>query len=134
MAIIFYPQEDVIEVGSMDEKLEALLSAAERYRAIVLDAAQKYTAQQQAVTKKGMVPRDISSAFNWDALAAMLRQVRELPESAPSTRLSKAMKLEKLAEVYEVLRGAKMPRLEAVRLALMNEAGQLRGPAGTGQT
>jgi hypothetical protein len=31
-----------------------------------------------------------------------------------------------LASVYEVLRAARMPKLEAVRMALMNEATQLR--------
>ena len=42
-------------------------------------------------------------------------------------KLAKADHLKKLAEVYEVLRAARMPKLEAVRLALMNESMQLRG-------
>jgi hypothetical protein len=49
-----------------------------------------------------------------------------LPEHNQASRLTKAGYLAKLAEVYEVLRGAKMPKLEAVRLALINEANQLK--------
>ncbi len=37
------------------------------------------------------------------------------------------MLLTKHADVYEVLRGAKMSKLEAVRLALISEAAQLKG-------
>ncbi len=53
----------------------------------------------------------------------VLREVREMPEADRSARIAKADLLTKLAEIYEVLRAAKMPRLEAVRIALMSEAG-----------
>lgn len=125
MALIFYPQEDEIESGSLDQKLEILLGSAERYRVIVLDVPGGALPAAGEPRKK-QVPRDMRHAWHWDGLASVLREIRELPESTPSGRLAKAMKLEKLAEVYEILRGAKMPRLEAVRLALVNESAQLR--------
>lgn len=129
--ILFYPQDDELETADMDSKLEVLLGAAERYKAAVLDSAARSMggAPVSAAGKKGVIPRDIPMAFNWDGLANTLREVREMPEAAPSARLAKALKLEKLVNIYEVLRGAKMSKLEAVRLALASEVTHLR--AGT---
>jgi len=118
--ILFYPQDDEMEAADADGKLEILLSSAERYKAFVLDASSAHP-----VTEK-KTPHDIPVAYNWDGLAALLRQIREMPESSPAARLAKAMKLEKLVTIYEVLRSAKMSKLEAVRLALMSECAQLR--------
>lgn len=124
MPISFYPYEDDIKKGlnaSLDEKIEILLEAAERFKAYVLDPAN--------ASKGGHheMPAGIKASYNWDGLASVLREVREMQEGNPNDKRIKAERLLKLAEVYEVLRAAKMQKLEAVRLALVNEANQLRG-------
>ena len=98
------------------------MEAAERYRGAVLDSA-----AQAAKSQKRMVPREMPVAFNWQEIAKALRQIREMPEGSGSAKLTKIECLTRLADIYEVLRAAKMPKLEAVRIALMNEAKQLRG-------
>ena len=125
MPVTFYPYEDELETSTLDEKLEILLEAAERYKAVVLDIASKH-AETTSDDKKRMAPRDMMHAFNWEDIAKVLREIRELPEGSPSAKLFKGDRLKKLAEIYEVLRAAKMAKLEAVRIALMNEASQLR--------
>ena len=125
MAIIFYPHDDDLHTNSAGDKLEVLMGAAERYKAIILEMAAK-TPELSAEQKKRNTPKEAEHAFNWEELAKLLRELRELPENNQTNRLSKAEKLQKLSEVYEVLRGAKMPKLEAVRLALVNEVKQLR--------
>ncbi|MFZ2314494.1 MAG: hypothetical protein WAW86_02395 [Gammaproteobacteria bacterium] len=125
MALIFYPHADDTQKGSMDDRIEVLMEAAERYRAVVLDAT-----NQPAITtddKKPMAPRDQAVAFNWEEIARVVRYIRMLPEVNRSDKMKKADTLVKLAEVYEVLRAAKMPKLEAVRLALISESTHLRG-------
>ncbi len=126
MAVIFYPHEDELESGSLDQKLDVLLESAQRYKAVVLDTSGQY---KQSITgtseARRFAPKDIEYAWNWEGLAKVLREVRELPESSSSAKLAKGMKMHKLAEVYEVLRGARMPKLEAVRIALASEARQL---------
>lgn len=124
MAVIFYPYDEDIAVGSIDEKLEVLTDAAQRYKAAILDAANK---TPDSTDKKRTTPRDLTHSFNWEEMAKLLREIRELAEGNPPAKLAKASKLKKLAEIYEVLRGAKMAKLEAVRIALMNEANQLSG-------
>lgn len=127
MAISFYPHDDDVESGTFEQKLDALLEAAERYKAIILETSTKESETPSATeTKKRSVPRDIQHVYNWDKLAKVLRELRDLPETNAGSRLTKANNLTKLASIYEVLRGAKMPKLEGVRLALMNEANQLR--------
>ena len=121
MAMTFYPHEGDLGYISHEEKLEVLLGAAERYKSVVLEIGRK-----EEETKKILVPREVKYAFNWDELAKILREVLDIPENNHPTRLTKAERLTQLAEIYEVLRGAKMPKLEAVRLALVNEANQLR--------
>ena len=127
MAIMFYPHEEDMQNGSAKERLDMLLEAAERYKAITLDMAAKSIETPGAVSAKLAVPREMTHAFNWQEVARMLREIREMPEANQSSRVSKADHLTKLAEIYEILRAAKMPKLEAVRLALMNEANHLRG-------
>lgn len=124
MAVIFYPQEDELATSTLDQKVEVLLESAQRFKAVVLDAAAKML-EATAGEKKRSTPRDISYAYNWEEIAKLLRLIREMPESNSTAKLDKAMKLKKLAEIYEVLRAAKMPKLEAVRIALMNESNQL---------
>jgi hypothetical protein len=125
MPITFYPHEEDISVGTIKEKLEILLTAAERYKAAILDATAK-TPELTADAKARIAPKEIAHAFQWQEIALVLRQIRELPENNQSNRATKIDHLTKLAEVYEVLRAAKMPKLEAVRLALINEANHLR--------
>lgn len=125
MALTFYPHADDTQKGSMNDRIEVLMEAAERYRAVVLDVT-----NQSAVTtdeKKPMAPRDLPVAFNWEEIARVVRNIRMLPEINRSDKAKKADMLVKLAEVYEVLRAAKMPKLEAVRLALISESTHLRG-------
>lgn len=123
MPLIFYPHEGELESSNIDQKLEVLLESAERYKAVVLDAK---NAEAMDPTKRA-TPRMMAHSFNWDDIAGLLREIRELPESSPSSKVAKADKLTKLAAIYEVLRGAKMSKLEAVRLALINEASHLNG-------
>lgn len=123
MAMTFYPHEDDFDSSETSAKLELLMQGAERYKSIVLETAAKPVEVDPA---KRMVPREMSYAYNWQALAKLLRELREMPEQNPANRLTKASHLAKLAEIYEILRGAKMPKLEAVRLALINEANQLK--------
>ena len=123
MTVMFYPQEDELITSTLDQKLEVLLESAQRYKAFVLDASAK--AVEGSGAKKRITPRDLTHAYNWEEIAKLLHQLRDLPENNPSAKLAKATKLKKLAEIYEVLRAAKMPKLEAVRIALMNESSQL---------
>lgn len=122
MALIFYPHQDDLSSSSIQEKLDALLEGAERYKAVILDTKKNTDSD----STKRMAPSDMTYSFNWDELAKLLREIRDHSESNSANRLAKAENLKKLAEIYEVLRGAKMPKLEAVRLALVNEANQLR--------
>lgn len=121
--MIFYPHEDDLDRVALAQKLEILLEAAERYRGITLDASNLALEAQEA--KKRSIPRDIKHAFNWQEIARALRETRELPENQAGAKALKAKSLNRLAEIFEVLRAARMPRLEAVRLALINEAKQL---------
>jgi hypothetical protein len=127
MPMIFYPHQDELESSTLEQKLEVLMESAERYKAIVLDITKAGSVPAAPDAKKRMTPREIGHVYNWEDLAKLLRNIRDLPETSPSAKVSKADKLTKLAGIYEVLRGAKMSKLEAVRLALVNEASQLRG-------
>ena len=126
MTLIFYPNPDDVEKGTILEQIDMLMDAAERYKASVLDPKNKVELSDDE-RKRGMIPRDQGAAYNWEEIARVLRHVRDLSESTKGDKLKKAELVTKLAEVYEVLRGAKMSKLEAVRLALIGEANQLRG-------
>ena len=128
MPINFFPHEEDLTSGTLQERLDVLFEAAERYKTMILDVPMVKTGEGSA-PKKIVLPRDISVAFNWQGLSTIMREVRELPETSAPTKITKANSLTRLAEVYEVLRGAKMAKLEAVRLALVNEANQLRSSA-----
>lgn len=125
MAILFYPYEEDVEGSSLPAKLELLMAGAERYKAVILETG----GEMSADSGKQMSPRQLRHVYNWQELAKVLREIREIPEQNKASKLTKAGYLIKLAEVYEVLRGAKMPKLEAVRLALANEASQLKTAA-----
>jgi len=123
MALMFYPHEDDLHSASLDERLDVLMDSAESYKAVVLDSAAKVSSAVDPT--KRITPKDVLFAFNWEEVAKVLREIRELSEGAPLQKSIKADKLKKLANIYEVLRGAKMPKLEAVRIALVNEANHL---------
>ena len=126
MPINFFPYEEDLKKDvntPMDEKIEILLEAAERFKATVTDPSNVLVTEN----KQGTVPSDLKVAYNWDGLSQVLSEVRQMTEANPSEKRIKSDRLLKLAEVYEVLRAAKMQKLEAVRLALVNEANQLRG-------
>jgi hypothetical protein len=121
--LTFYPHEDDLQTSSIQERVEALLEAAQRYKAAILETQAK---PAEPGAKKRITPRDLTAAYNWEEIAKLLKTIRELPELNQPAKVNKAENLKKLAEIYEVLRAAKMPKLEAVRLALMNEANQLK--------
>lgn len=125
MPITFYPHEEDISLGTIKEKLEILLVAAERYKSAILDTTTK-TLEGGGDAKARLTPKEMAHAYQWQEIALVLRQIRELPENNQVNRITKMEHLTKLAEVYEMLRAAKMPKLEAVRLALINEANHLR--------
>lgn len=128
MALTFYPHQDSVDKGTLAQRNEVLMDAAERYKAIVLEVTPVKAAElEEGGAVRRTIPRDQKAAFNWEEVARVLRAIRELPEISKSDKKAKADLLVGLAEVYEVLRGAKMSKLEAVRLALISESNQLRG-------
>lgn len=124
MPLTFYPYSDDLQKGTIEERIDILMEAAERYKAVVLETT---NVKVEVDPKRRSVPREMTAAFNWDEIARVFREIRDLPEISKFDKTKKADLLTKLSEVYEVLRAAKMSKLEAVRLALINEAAQLRG-------
>jgi hypothetical protein len=108
--------------GTLEERIDVLMESAEKFKAIMLDDANK-----AAIETKRMVPREQVAAFNWEEIARVLREVREAPEGTKTDKKRKSDLLTKLSEVYEVLRAAKMSKLEAVRIALISESSHLQG-------
>lgn len=127
MPLIFYPHPDDARKGTLQERIEVLMDAADRYRAAVLDVSASPVVSPEEAAKKRMIPRDQTFAYNWEEISAVLSEIRELPEVTKPDRAKKGDLLTRLAEVYEVLRAARMSKLEAVRLALISEANQLKG-------
>lgn len=126
MTLTFYPHPDDAQKGSLEERIEILMEAAERYRTIIVDMTQKVEIPPVESVRRRLVPRDQTAAYNWEEIARVLREVREMPEISKADKVKKAYILIKLSEVYEILRAAKMSKLEAVRLALIGEANQLK--------
>jgi hypothetical protein len=126
MPVAFYPHDEDVQLGSIAERLEILMEAAERYKSSISEVSAVVVAKEEGAVAKGITPKEIKIAYNWQEIARILREIRELPEVNPAMKASKADRLARLSEIYEVLRGAKMPKLEAVRIALMNEASHLR--------
>lgn len=122
MALTFYPPVDDTNLGTLDERIEHLMDSAQLFKAAVLDSA-----PPDAFLKPVMIPRDQKVSFNWEEMVMVLRLVREHAEASRNDRARKAELLTKLSGIYEVLRAARMPKLEAVRLALITEANHLRG-------
>lgn len=126
MPIIFYPHLEDINTGTLTERIETLMEAALHYKAIILDESQKAIAANGNDPNRHATPRELTNAYNWDEISSILHQVRDLPEGNKEDKTKKYNHLTKLAEIYEILRAAKMPKLEAVRLALINEASHLK--------
>jgi hypothetical protein len=124
MALTFYPHSDDVQKGSLNERIEVLMEAAERYKAIILDST---VLPDTSGEIKRMVPRELKAVYNWEEISRVLREIRELSETDKNEKIKKGNLLARLSEVYEVLRAAKMSKLEAVRLALISEATQLGG-------
>ena len=129
MALTFYPYTEDAQRGTVGERIDILMEAAERYKAVVLDVSTHETQDQSQAQKRIVIPRELTAAYNWEEIAHVLREVREMPEGSKNDKIIKSRILVKLAEVYEVLRAAKMAKLEAVRLALISESNQLNGDA-----
>jgi len=125
MPLTFYPHLEDAQRGSLEDRTEVLMAAAEHFKAVVLDEAGK-----SAVEIKRSTPREQTAAYNWEEIARVLREVRELHEVTKPEKSRKAILLRKLSDVYEVLRAAKMSKLEAVRIALISEATHLGGGSG----
>jgi hypothetical protein len=123
MPLIFYPHHDDTHKGTLRERIEVLMEAAERYKASITEIAAQ-PIQTDGASKR-LSPRDLTIAFNWEEIAKVLHEIRNMPEVSKNERMMKGELLNKLAEVYEVLRAARMSKLEAVRLALISEANQL---------
>ena len=132
MALTFYPHSDEVQRGSLEDRMEVFMEAAQNYKAIILEIAQHEGPPSSGSDEKRLTPRELTSSYNWGEIAYIFRELRELPEISKNDKVRKADLFTKLAEIYEVLRAAKMSKLEAVRLALMSEANQLRG-SGTSQ-
>lgn len=124
MPISFYPHEEDVAVGSIKDRLEILMEGAERYKAFVLDAGSAVVFSTEP--GKRNVPKEIKVAFNWQEISRIMSEIRAMPEGNLASRGTKGDCMLRLAEIYEVLRGAKMPKLENLRAALMLEAQQLR--------
>ena len=75
MTMIFYPHDDDLESSSMEQRLEIMLTGAERYKAAVLDV----TTDSALDAKKPMTPREVKNAYNWQELAKLLRQISKAP-------------------------------------------------------
>jgi hypothetical protein len=125
MALTFYPHPDDAQKGTIEDRIEILMDAALRFKAVVLD--DKVFMPANGEESRRIAPRDQLVAYNWEEISRVLREVRELSEANTVDKQKKGNLLAKLAEIYEVLRAAKMSKLEAVRLALVSEAAQLRG-------
>jgi hypothetical protein len=131
MPVSFFPHDEDVQLGTIAERLEILMEAAERFKSTVLEmgASPAVVAKDETGAIKRLTPRELKAAYNWQEIARIMREIREMPESNQGAKSSKADRLTRLAEIYEVLRGAKMPKLEAVRIALTNEADTMRGSA-----
>ncbi len=127
MPVAFYPHDDDVQLGSIAERLELLMEGAERYKSSVSELNAKPKDKDET---RLLIPREIKFAYNWQEIARVLKEIRDLPEGNTAMKASKADRLMRLSEIYDVLRSAKMPKLEAVRIALVNEANSLRGGTG----
>lgn len=139
MPLTFYPHSDDAQKGSLEDRIEILMESADNYKTVVLDLATKSHSEASAApaavpgspaatskVEQRTAPSDLPIAYNWEEIAILLREIRDLPEATKQDKTRKGTLLSRLAEIYEVLRAAKMSKLEAVRLALINEANQLK--------
>ncbi len=88
MALTFYPSiDDALNRGTIVERMELLLDGAERYKAVVLE--DNRAAATVTETSRSVVPRDLVAAYNWEEIARILREIREMPEGNKIDKLKK---------------------------------------------
>lgn len=109
MTLKFYPCKAELQ-GTLADRVKILIQAANNFKKIVYTSIVKPT-----------VPREINASYNWQELARVLTEIRNLPENDMDEKQFKSKLLLELANLYSVLSEAKMSKLEAVRLALLGE-------------
>jgi len=121
---MFYPAEGDISSGDLTERIEEMLGSAQQFRAVILDKTHSST----AATTTGFFlkfnvkkPCDIEEAFNWDELSRLLREIKELDELSQEHKTEKVQHLNQMVEIYEVLKGAKKPKLADVITEMQKE-------------
>ena len=95
MPLVFYPHADDTQKGSLEERIEVLMEGAERYKAAVLDVAAP-AAVTEETAKKRMTPREQAVAYNWEEVARVLREIRDLPEATIPNKARKDRKSTRL--------------------------------------
>ncbi|HVE45105.1 MAG TPA: hypothetical protein VNC84_08280 [Gammaproteobacteria bacterium] len=122
--LVFYPSPEDCGYGTLQERLSIVSNAAEQYRSAVLGGS--LVPGATAEPPKYETPREQTVAFNWETIACLYREIHALTEATYSDKQEKADLLMQLSETYEVLRAAKMPRLEKISSVLAAEANQLK--------
>lgn len=123
MTTVFYPNVgDGLESKSrfaLIDRLEFLAEAVEEYKAVVFGGREGNT--------RGMadLPNTQLIAFNWEAMSAILQEVQALPENSKNAKNDKAIYLESIIEMYEVLRGTGMSDLNIIIKQLRDELTRL---------
>lgn len=121
MSLIFYPTSNKVNQGSLEERLDCLKAGASEFKEITINT----TPELLQKTHHVRTPREQKVAYNWDAISKVLREIRALTENVEAEKEKKATLLLTLADIYAILRDARMSKLEAVRVALKSEAMQL---------
>jgi hypothetical protein len=122
MALIFYPSDDrCVDFNKMSyrDRIATVRESAERYRDHILAQIK----EQNSISCAR--PSLLQAAYNWDIIATLINEVRQMPEATELNKAGKAGYLKELAEVYATLRSARMPKLEITRLELCQEAEKL---------
>lgn len=122
MSLVFHPTSNKLNQGTLEERLDCLKKGASEFKEITNNTMPELLQKNH----HARVPREQICAFNWDAIAKLLREIRALSENLTSEKEKKAKLLLMLAEIYAILRDARMNKLEAVHVALKSEAMQLQ--------
>ncbi len=116
MAISFMPKSDACK-GDLTQRLALIMDAALQYKTLM--------GQAEESLKK--TPGDIKISFNWVLMGKLFKEIQELPENSAESKFVKVKQIKRLIDVYEVLRQAKMAKLESVKTLLLSEIRQLEG-------
>lgn len=124
MTIVFYPNVgDGLENNGrfpLIDRIEFLAEAAEEYKAIVFGGREDKSAHTTALPNKQPI------AFNWAVMAAILQEVQDLSENSKSAKNDKVLYLQRIIDLYEVLRGAGMVDLNIIIKQLRDEITRLQ--------